>query len=110
MSRPEWTRISDPRIRILPWRHRRRRAADPDRVQLNLASDRLDVAKAIARTIRQSGGGLPFLKAMGVRLAPDVVQVSMNLTNYEADADVRRLRRGEARSRNGMELACAEAK
>jgi glutamate formiminotransferase len=51
---------------------------------VNLASDRLDVAKDIARTIRQSGGGLPFVKAMGVRLAPDVVQVSMNLTNYEA--------------------------
>jgi glutamate formiminotransferase len=50
---------------------------------VNLDSDRLDVAKAIARTIRQSSGGLPFVKAMGVRLTPDVVQVSMNLTNYE---------------------------
>jgi glutamate formiminotransferase len=50
---------------------------------VNLASDRLDIAKAIARTIRQSGGGLPFVKAMGVRLTPDVVQVSMNLTNYQ---------------------------
>src|ERR1051325_4208030 len=51
---------------------------------VNLASDRLDVATAIARTIRQSNGGIPFLKAMGVRLDHDVVQVSMNLTNYEA--------------------------
>ena len=50
---------------------------------INLDSDRLDVAKAIARTVRQSSGGLPFVKAMGVRLNPDVVQVSMNLTNYE---------------------------
>ncbi len=50
---------------------------------VNLASDRLDVARAIARTVRQSNGGLPFVKAMGVRLAPGVVQVSMNLTNYE---------------------------
>jgi len=50
---------------------------------VNLASDRLDVAKSIARTVRQSSGGLPFVKAMGVRLTPDVVQVSMNLTNYE---------------------------
>jgi glutamate formiminotransferase len=50
---------------------------------VNLASDRLDVAKAIAKIVRQSGGGLPFVKAMGVRLTPDVVQVSMNLTNYE---------------------------
>jgi glutamate formiminotransferase len=50
---------------------------------VNLASDRLDVAKAIAKIVRQSGGGLAFVKAMGVRLTPDVVQVSMNLTNYE---------------------------
>ena len=50
---------------------------------VNLASDRLDIAKAIARTIRQSSGGIPFLKAMGVRLDHDLVQVSMNLTNYE---------------------------
>ena len=50
---------------------------------VNLASDRLDIAKAIASTVRQSNGGLPFVKAMGVRLTPDVVQVSMNLTNYE---------------------------
>ena len=51
---------------------------------VNLASDRLDVAKTIAKTIRASGGGIPFVKAMGVRLDHDVVQVSMNLTNYEA--------------------------
>jgi glutamate formiminotransferase len=50
---------------------------------VNLASDRLEIANAIARTVRQSSGGLPFVKAMGVRLTPDVVQVSMNLTNYE---------------------------
>ena len=50
---------------------------------VNLASDRLDIAKTIARTVRYSSGGLPFVKAMGVRLTPDVVQVSMNLTNYE---------------------------
>ena len=50
---------------------------------VNLASDRLDVAKAIARTVRQSNGGLPWVKAMGVRLDAGVVQVSMNLTNYE---------------------------
>ena len=50
---------------------------------VNLDSDRLDVAKAIAKTIRQSSGGLPFVKAMGVRLDSHVVQVSMNLTNSE---------------------------
>jgi len=50
---------------------------------VNLDSDRLDIAKAIARTVRQSSGGLPFVKAMGVRLDTNLVQVSMNLTNYQ---------------------------
>ncbi len=50
---------------------------------INLDTDRLDVAKAIAATIRESGGGLPCVKAAGFRLAHrGVVQVSMNLTNY----------------------------
>ena len=51
---------------------------------INLNSDRLDIAKAIAATIRHSSGGFPFVKAMGVSLAhKGIVQVSMNLTNYE---------------------------
>ena len=50
---------------------------------VNLATDRLDVAKAVAAAVRQRGGGLPFVKALGIDL-PDraIVQVSMNLTNY----------------------------
>jgi glutamate formiminotransferase / 5-formyltetrahydrofolate cyclo-ligase len=51
---------------------------------INLATDRLDVAKKIAAAIRHSSGGLRFVKAMGVALAErGIVQVSMNLTNYE---------------------------
>jgi glutamate formiminotransferase len=51
---------------------------------VNLGTDRLDVAKKIASAIRLSGGGLRFVKAMGVTLAERrMVQVSMNLTNYE---------------------------
>ncbi|MFI5179058.1 MAG: glutamate formimidoyltransferase [Vicinamibacterales bacterium] len=51
---------------------------------INLATNRLDVAKKIAAAIRQSSGGLRFVKAMGVDLADrGIVQVSMNLTNYE---------------------------
>jgi glutamate formiminotransferase / 5-formyltetrahydrofolate cyclo-ligase len=51
---------------------------------INLATDRLDVAKKIAAAIRHSGGGLRFVKAMGVMLAGrGVAQVSMNLTNFE---------------------------
>ena len=51
---------------------------------INLATDRLEVATAVARTIRESGGGLPAVKAMGLAL-PDrgLVQVSMNLVDVE---------------------------
>jgi glutamate formiminotransferase len=51
---------------------------------INLATDRLDVAKKIAATIRHSSGGFQYVKAIGVTLADrGIVQVSMNLTNYE---------------------------
>ena len=51
---------------------------------INLATDRLDVAKKIAAAIRHSSGGYRFVKAMGIRLeSRGIVQVSMNLTNYE---------------------------
>lgn len=51
---------------------------------INLATDRLDVAKKIAAAIRQSSGGFRFVKAMGLALDDrGIVQVSMNLTNFE---------------------------
>jgi glutamate formiminotransferase / 5-formyltetrahydrofolate cyclo-ligase len=51
---------------------------------INLATDRLDVAKKIAAAIRHSSGGFRFVKAAGFALENrGVVQVSMNLTNYE---------------------------
>jgi glutamate formiminotransferase len=51
---------------------------------INLATDRLDVAKKIATAIRMSSGGFRFVKAMGIELKDrGIVQVSMNLTNYE---------------------------
>lgn len=51
---------------------------------INLATDRLDVAKKIAAAIRMSSGGLRYVKAMGIPLADrGIVQVSMNLTNFE---------------------------
>jgi glutamate formiminotransferase len=50
---------------------------------INLATDRLDVAKKIAAAIRQSSGGFRYVKAMGIRLEDrGIVQVSINLTNY----------------------------
>jgi glutamate formiminotransferase len=51
---------------------------------INLATDRLDVAKKIAAAIRHSSGGYRFVKAMGIALEDrGIVQVSMNLTNFE---------------------------
>ena len=51
---------------------------------INLATNRLDVAKKVAAAIRQSSGGYRFVKAMGITLeGRGIVQVSMNLTNYE---------------------------
>jgi glutamate formiminotransferase len=51
---------------------------------INLATDRLDVAKRIAAAVRYSSGGFRYVKAMGIALHDrGIVQVSMNLTNYE---------------------------
>ena len=51
---------------------------------INLATDRLDVAKKFASAIRHSSGGFRFVKAMGIALEDrGIVQVSINLTNYE---------------------------
>ena len=51
---------------------------------INLDTDQLDVARKIAATVRFSSGGLPHVKAMGVALEDrGIVQVSMNLTNYQ---------------------------
>jgi glutamate formiminotransferase len=47
---------------------------------VTLATGDLGIARAIARAIRESDGGLPAVQARGFRTAdPDVVQVSMNL-------------------------------
>ena len=49
-----------------------------------LRSSDITVARQIARTIRARNGGLPFVKALGFRLQTrGLVQVSMNLINYE---------------------------
>ena len=49
-----------------------------------LRSNEIDIARQIARKIRARTGGLPFLKALGFQLQTrGLVQVSMNLVNYE---------------------------
>ncbi len=51
---------------------------------VNLGTNRLEVAENIAKQVRHIGGGLRFVKAKGFATDdPNVMQVSMNLTNYE---------------------------
>lgn len=47
---------------------------------VNLATDRLEIAKAIAAAVRERDGGLPGVRALGLPLASrGIVQVSMNI-------------------------------
>jgi glutamate formiminotransferase len=51
---------------------------------VNLHTTDITVARTIAHAVRERDGGLPFLKALGFDLqSRGMVQVSMNLTNYE---------------------------
>lgn len=51
---------------------------------INLNTGRIDVARKIAAAIRQSSGGLRYVKAMGIMVEDrNLAQVSMNLTNYQ---------------------------
>jgi glutamate formiminotransferase / 5-formyltetrahydrofolate cyclo-ligase len=50
---------------------------------VNLHTDDVEVAKKIANAVRHVGGGLRFVRAIGLRLEDKgIVQVSMNLLNY----------------------------
>ena len=50
---------------------------------VNLDTNDVSVARAIASRIRERSGGMPGIKALGLELATQgVVQVSMNITNY----------------------------
>ena len=54
---------------------------------VNLDTPNLEIADKIAKTVRNIGGGLRFVKAMGVMLEErNITQVSMNLVNYEKTA------------------------
>jgi glutamate formiminotransferase len=66
---------------------------------VNLATSDLTIAKAIARTVRFSSGGLPAVKALGVPLeSRNLAQVSMNLTDFE-----------QTSVRQAFDAVCAEA-
>ncbi len=50
---------------------------------VNLDTNDLKIANNIAKTIRGSSGGFQYCKAIGVKLEDqNIVQVSMNITNY----------------------------
>lgn len=54
---------------------------------VNLGTDNVDIASNIAKIVRHIGGGLRYVKAMGVKLEDrNIAQVSMNLVNYEKTA------------------------
>lgn len=54
---------------------------------VNLGTDKLEIATDIAKKIRFIGGGLRFCKAMGVELKErGIVQVSINMTDYTRTA------------------------
>ena len=51
---------------------------------VNLDTDDVEIAKKIAKAIRGSSGGFKYCKALGIMLEDrNIVQVSMNMTDYE---------------------------
>jgi glutamate formiminotransferase len=77
---------------------------------VNLNTDDLDIANAIAYRVRHSSGGLRYCKAIGVALRErGIVQVSMNMTDYTKTALYRafELVRIEAR-RYGVNIVGSE--
>lgn len=77
---------------------------------INLHTDKLEIAQAIAKKVRHSNGGLRYVKAMGVMLEDrHQAQVSMNLTDYTQSSLYRvfELVRMEAR-RYGVNVAGSE--
>lgn len=77
---------------------------------VNLATTHLSIAKDIARSIRESNGGFPCLKAIGVPLASrGLVQVAMNLTDYRRTSLDRAFHAVEAEAaKRGVHLAGSE--
>jgi len=50
---------------------------------VNLGTDNIDIAKKIAKSIRASGGGFKYCKALGIEIKErNIVQVTMNMIDY----------------------------
>ncbi len=77
---------------------------------INLKTEDVSVAKAIAQKIRESSGGFRFVKAMGLHLDKlHCAQVSMNLTNYaEIDFDAIYETVGREAERHGTSILESE--
>ena len=53
-------------------------------LNINLATDKLEIAQSIAKSVRHINGGFRFVRAMGLSLEKEgLTQVSMNLTHYQ---------------------------
>ena len=77
---------------------------------VNLRSQDVEVARAIARVVRERDGGFPGVRALGLDLpTAGVVQVSMNVTDWEASAlhEIVAAIAGEAQAR-GVEVIESE--
>ena len=82
---------------------------------INLDSDDVELAKRIARRVRESGGGLPRVQANGFRVEeperghPARAQVSMNLLDFRTTPMWRAWQVvGELAAEDGVELAESE--
>jgi glutamate formiminotransferase / 5-formyltetrahydrofolate cyclo-ligase len=77
---------------------------------VNLATDDIEVARAIAAVVREKGGGFPGVRALGLLLPrAGRAQVSMNVEDYEAAALHEIVLRVEEEARaRGVEMAGAE--
>jgi glutamate formiminotransferase len=77
---------------------------------INLHTDDVEIARAIAAVVREKGGGFPGVRALGLMLPrAGNAQVSMNVEDYEAAALHEIVTRVEAEARaRGVEVANAE--
>jgi glutamate formiminotransferase len=77
---------------------------------VNLATDDVEIARAIAGVVREKGGGFPGVRALGLLLPrAGRAQVSMNVEDYEAAALHEIVQRVEDEARaHGVEVADAE--
>jgi glutamate formiminotransferase len=79
-------------------------------MNVDLARGDATIARAVARTIRESSGGLPAVQAMGVWLPRrGVAQVSMNLLDYRRTSPLAAFERvREEAHRRGVEVDAGE--